>query len=435
MSTKKKYVKKPKKSRLNTFTYQEPFGISGVGDNIPAPISLTRTVQLPDSTVVGISQPAFSRLIEIGADATTPLSATFHKRTYTPASYVLRGGVRSMRDPPSYDGIRTWQEIGFNPLWEPITLDYPPEEVNKTRSAATIKFSNKVREAMMEVSGPTFIGEIRETLELVRRPGVAIKRQFDNYMRRCTRRIKKNPRPTNPNRLEAWHKWFVDAYLSFTYGIQPLQKDIEGGISALRRLTRPAKLNVYASAKGEPESFAWAETWGRYQYVGERRHTCSVRINGTIRAEKIMPVATLDRLSQLLGFSWAETIPTAYNLIPFSFVIDYFSNLNGVLSAGYASSAYVNWASTTQRLRATEHVTIQAISVPSPPGGGYGMEVTTVYMDRRIRGGSGYTKTTISRIHGFPAVRLYTEFPSTKQWFNLAALSSAILKLNKLWGQ
>lgn len=435
MSTKKKNVKKPKKSRLNAFTYQEMFGMTGTGTNIPFPISLTRTVRLPDSTVVGISQPAFSRLIEIGANATTPLSATFHKRIFTPASYLLRGSVRSMREPPAFKGTRTWQEIGTCPLWNPIVPDYPSEEVYKTRSAATIKFSNKVREAIMEVSGPTFIGEIRETLELVRRPGVAIKRQFDNYMRRCTRRIKKKPRPTNPNRLEAWHKWFVDAYLSFTYGIQPLQKDIEGGISALRRLTRPSKLNVYASVRGKEVSTSFAETWGRYQYIGERRHTCSVRINGAVRAEKIMPLATLDRLSQLLGFSWAEAIPTAYNLIPFSFVIDYFSNLNGVLSAGYASSAYVNWASTTQRLRATEYVTTDAISVPSPPSGGAGMEVTDVYVDRRIRGGSGYTKTTITRIHGFPAVRFYTEFPSTKQWFNLAALSSAILKLNKLWGQ
>lgn len=428
-------IPKPRKPRINSYSYAYPSGPSGGAKSFPPLRFQVTTVPLPSHMVNGVSLPGYAAIIAGGGNATTKLSAKFTNFTFTPAWYLAAGSY--VATAPGYaDYIyepKQFRTFGYAPPQPQNLLTFPSKEVDLTRNAAAMKFSSKVRERIMTVSGPTALGEIRETIEMVRRPGKSLLKAYKRYMGRCTRRIRKKPRPSGRRALEKWHRWFVDSYLSFTYGVQPLLKDIEGGIDALKKLSKVPSLDVRCKVNGMPvsdTSFSWQYP---YQFQTKRVSTCSVQVVGVIRGDIFAPVDTLSRLQQLLGVSWDEVVPTIYNLIPFSFIVDYFSNLNEVVSAGYASDAYVAWASTSTRIRRTVETDVLCrykYVAPTPSGPYYyRYSVRTANVD-----GKGlYKETSIDRVEGVPKIRFYFSFPSPKQIVNMAALTSSLTKLQQLY--
>lgn len=425
-----------KKSRLKEMTYSIPVGPQGSALKLPPLYFQTVTVKLPNDFVSGVSFRGYKTNIANGKSATTPLSAKFSDFKFKPAGYRVDGTYIGTR-PDRPDGYYKTNEIryfGYRGPEARDVLSYPSNEAGRAASAAVIKFSEKVRERIQTVSGPTALGEIRETLEMVRKPGAAIMKLHNKYMKRVKRRLKKNPRPHNHNRrqLERWHKWHVDAYLSFTFGIKPFLADVEGGIDALAELTKVPQLAVRAQAKGKPFSDS-TSTWQQpYQIHRRRTAECSVQIVGAIRSDIFTPRGSLSRFKQLMGFNWDDAVPTIWNLIPFSFVVDYFTNINGILSASYASSSYVAWSSTSTRIKCTVKNVVQCRFVYATPSPGYDMYQYNT-RTRNTDGEGLYTETTINRTDVLPQVRLYFDAPKPKQLFNIAALTSSILKLQSIY--
>jgi hypothetical protein len=123
-------------------------------------------------------------------------------------------------------------------------------------------------------------------------------------------------------------------------------------------------------------------------------------------------------LAQLSGFSWTEFVPTAYELLPFSFVLDYFSNVGSVLSAGYASKGYTSWVSVSTRTEAS----VKVVEVPKFQNfSGYTRPIEI--------GSPGMTESKriiVTRSASMPDVEVSFDLPSKKQVLNLAILVKAL---------
>jgi hypothetical protein len=55
---------------------------------------------------------------------------------------------------------------------------------------------------------------------------------------------------------------------------------------------------------------------------------------------------------RLLGVSWEDLIPTAWELIPYSFLIDYFTNIGDVLEGWSVHQSDLGWSAKLIRKRA-----------------------------------------------------------------------------------
>lgn len=425
-------MKKTKKPRQRTYDYSYYSGTKGMAKTVPVATLKNRVINWGYDTVTGVTLQDYKGRIQQCKDAGTPLNASFGTRTIDSAHYLFRASVTSK----CHSGTFQWQDFGSSAPSVPdafALLSYPSADAIRANQELTNKFAAKVRERMQSVSGPTFLGEIREALELVRKPGKAIERLWKRFLKRSKKRIKKNPRPKNENHLAKWHKWFVDKYLEFTFGIQPLLSDVDGAIKALAEFQFLPNVYIFAESKGPSVARRDVTTSTGFYYSVLRESEYSVRGAGAIRQDVLMPVSTLNALRRKLGFSWTEAVPTVWELTPFSFVIDYFTNVGDVLNAGYASTAYLGWTSVTARTKQIRFTAIEPRAQYAPPNGGACEYVSKQDRLLRLPGSDDLTLVTLSRSKSLYQLKMQWEFPKPKQWFNLAALASSLGEFQKLY--
>lgn len=153
---------------------------------------------------------------------------------------------------------------------------------------------------------------------------------------------------------------------------------------------------------------------------GERETVVTAKascyIKGGVSAKASGP--TLENAAQLFGFTPEEFVPTIWNLLPWSFLVDYFTNIGDVLEATFFDRSGVTWTSMTS---VTETVYSSHVR-PLPLNGWSGS----------ISGGScKVTKKVMSRSEIAPLIpTLEVSLPGSPQkWINMAALLAQHKKL------
>jgi hypothetical protein len=291
----------------------------------------------------GTSCPNWRFLTRIGSDATTSFTGEKHTINKVGAdAYVL--GINSLNFRPAADGA--WGDylatVAGPTSWN--TSLYTAAN-NKAKSA----FWKKVREAQMQVSGLTFLGELREAVHMIRHPADALIRSMEGYISVLSKRKARNPSTKQRKRV------LQDTWLEYSFGWSPLMNDIQNGLKAYSRVLASEGEAVQIRASGVEErdlgdSVGEISCNGIYfKYIGKFSQKCTVRYIASVRPNKSGPKTQLDRAMDTFGFRLDEFIPTAWELLPWSFFIDYFSNIGDVISANAASSAEINWACLTVR--------------------------------------------------------------------------------------
>jgi hypothetical protein len=143
--------------------------------NGPATVSNTTRQVKAVRTREGQSLPGWKRVIDSGGNATTPLSGVFdniwsrqlsvkHKWVSTnDGSFRVqeaRGDVTFAFISPSGDG-----SMNFGTMIDSSKAD------NRARA----RFYKQLRAVQVQFSGPTFLGELRETLRMIKQPAQAIR--------------------------------------------------------------------------------------------------------------------------------------------------------------------------------------------------------------------------------------------------------------------
>jgi hypothetical protein len=230
-----------------------------------------------------------------------------------------------------------------------------PDALGETESNAQAlgRFATKIVNAHSAVQGGVIVGELRETLSMIRNPARGLRRLVTDWHDiarsiRATRRIGSLAR-----HISQVTEHLADAWLETVFGWKPLLADIDSSCKALaeytvgstldtRRITAKAETRVSGSDTSSIQlsgNAIWQET---FRTIG----TVQVVYRGAVRLEVRDP-KTMD--PALFGFSPEQFLPTAWELIPYSFLIDYFVNINDIINGWSSLMVNLKWCNRTVR--------------------------------------------------------------------------------------
>lgn len=295
-----------------------------------------------------------------------------------------------------------------------------PSDSSTADNEARMQFFKRAKNAQTAFSGLTFLGELRETLGMIRNPGRALRRGLDDYVKHVTKRARR-AKKHSLNRIVS------ETWLEHVFGWQPLISDIKSAGDALnRRLNRFASSYTRISGKGRQESAAFdanlitlEDVWMQMVWRRLHRTYATVRYVAEIRSVCENPIRAD---MNLFGASWGDIIPTAWELIPYSFLVDYFTNIGDVLNAWSVRKGDIAWCNRTQRLRGTRVLTEKRLNKAYTESA-----VTNFYAWRSSWFDTSYYRTVREQIvrganqPGYPSFRLEIPGMSTK-WINMSAL-------------
>lgn len=216
-----------------------------------------------------------------------------------------------------------------------------------TRALAQINKSNTA------FQGGTFLGELGESLKMLRRPAQGLRKAIkEKYLDRIKKVPKGQMRKKDPN-LDRWKEALSQTWLEANFGWRPLIQDLQEASNAYNRLYEKRDRLVKFKGKGaipDQEIYQSEDLWAPIsdfywnssvrEYVGAK---AIVRGQMLFRAE----MTPLEK-AELFGFSPGQFIPTAWNLLPWSFLLDYFSNIGDILENGVTDTRNVAWACTSR---------------------------------------------------------------------------------------
>lgn len=294
-------------------------------------------------TVTGVPNPKWRSQIANGQNAATNLDGTFDFLECDYASADLYWNSIYPCYPPTsaifhdhIEGQLAHLSMGTNEnsFWNPIGTSGTAD------NRARIAFLKRVRQVQVGFSLPTFAGELKETIRMIRNPARGLRDLASNYLKRVKSSKKKNPL--------GWKKNLSDLWLEQAFGWKPLINDIETAWDVYKNLTdKPRIVRIRGFGADEFYKGDWpmatfpiGNSAIRYKGFCNRTEVYKVIYKGAVRAQADAPkVEKLERF----GFEPLEWLPTAWELLPWSFMIDYFSNIGDVIQAECAYTSNVLW--------------------------------------------------------------------------------------------
>lgn len=280
-----------------------------------------------------------------------------------------------------YKPITTTEHIYSYQAFNTLPGGIVPTNSSKLDAMCLAKFlSNAVDEARPFMGG-VFVGELRQTLEMIRSPfrdlrqllsryltaAVGIRKIHERRVKRILRakadRVRYRQSKARTRRLvrreiDRVNKALRNAWLEYHLGVIPLVADIENAVNVYSNLVaKPQYVRAYA--KVEESNSAVVENryetvpslWSIKAYTKETssevvkyRGAFEVKINTSADYE-----SGLEQFQRLTGFRLWDIVPTVYNLIPYSFVVDYFSNLGHIINGVEALTFNWVWKSRSRK--------------------------------------------------------------------------------------
>lgn len=378
----------------------------------------------------GVGLPKYKDVISSGGNATTPLSGTFSSleasRNSASLTFIrIATGARVVQ--------KSWGDFAAHATGAPT---WGGGWSSNAGARAAAGYFQDVRKAQVAVSGPTFLGELRETIRMLRKPGAALWDSIGRYLDDVSRANRDNKRRYF-NKKKAKYgrnlsKIASGLWLEHAFGWVPLMMDIADAGKALDSLLEPERI-MKVSAGGHdaklvsnisgtstmhpPDSFLY------FTVRGKQMEHVVVRIRAAVKAQAAATYA--DKMARF-GFTPSEFIPTAWELLPWSFLLDYFANIGDILASTFTDTSSVIWTAKSEIHKVVKYQLFQLDTsrINSTVGGAKYVELLT--------GSPGYVKWTISTMSrtanppvDIPA--LSWSLPgSAKRLFNCAALMEQV---------
>lgn len=305
----------------------------------------------------GTNVPKYRQLIQAGLNATGLMTVTASNCESDAAKATvywrkdLTGPDSKVTESAGHDGFL----LNLN-VPSPVTAHQGATSFDEARSKAIVLVNRRITARRRQVMGGAALGELRKTIKMVRSPAKTLVRKMESYLERATKVVK---RPTR-NRPSA-AKALTDTYLEAMLGWQPLLLDIKDGAQALARIaTKDAlerqQFRVFAETEhpvstvvsqlGPFGNRVFTGIWYRRERLTVKRLQVVMYGKFQTRLQDSSAVASLaERVIERSGFSFADWIPTAWELLPMSFVVDYFSNIGDVIEAAMNLNHGIAWIS------------------------------------------------------------------------------------------
>jgi len=409
--------------RKYSYTITDALGNSSQGTSDSGTI-----LDLQDTVDKGDTIAQFRKVIASGGNATTRLSGVKWKLLQVPSA--LSHGYRSKTSPLT-DG----SDVVLNGNLLPLQIASPsaPPSLGLTTTTANnqalTRYYSNLAGVSSQFKGEVFAGELRETLSMIRHPARALR----NGMRDYLVFLRKNAR----NQAKHKRKKFVrDTWLEYSFGFKPLINDLDSAIKAFyqSKWTKP----IFEMVKGTGrENISAINPAAIYFDVGGGHE-----LIGKLKSEEEQFVkyfgiyfSTNTGVSDphSYGFSPWEFVPTLWELIPYSFLVDYFSNVGNILNSWSYRFLANGWTAKTER-RAWRQYTID-VEVRPQAGMSSGL------YDFRTSGNPGFAAVEAVSFIRSPNATLDSPSLELKvpgnwtQWVNIFALTKNLGSARKALAQ
>lgn len=352
----------------DTITKRDTLGCNSPNKTTNPPMSSTY-VALKFSRV-GYDLPEWKSKVKRGVSASTPLGVEID------TVYFHRGLLTFIGTTSYNKGILCLNEDDFTDRpgnWTPSTFVFNSLEADAISKAA-LGFRLKVRNELQTFSGMTFVGELRDTLRMLKSPASALREAVNRFTtqnittyKTLYRNVRDAKNKSQRRRREytarrAFAESLSGTWLELSFGAIPLSNDIaaiaDAAIDVMKRnsvrrisYTAQSSNSTHAVGSSAVSGIPFVINYDDYQI-----NESSVRFLGGIKISYDGGTSSLDRVIQHAGFGWHDVIPTAWELVPWSFLIDYFSNIGDVLSAFTVDMSALSWSQRTIKNSSTRYV-------------------------------------------------------------------------------
>lgn len=230
-----------------------------------------------------------------------------------------------------------------------------PSDIEAVYNSALVAIHGKIKKAQTEMSGLVFAGELREVLQLIRNPARAIANKTYSYLGDLQKWRKTNRRASK----RAYADKLAESWLTYSFGVKPLVSDVEDGARALSRV-------IHGGIRKRRVSHDWIISDERVTspltkiYVMGRNHFPAWQqemVNTQARVRWICGLRAaadgpdgMSMVNSSFGLALEDFVPAAWNLLPWSFLADYFTNIGDVLESTFTDTSSVVWSLRQTRL-------------------------------------------------------------------------------------
>lgn len=285
-----------------------------------------------------------------------------------------------------------------------------------TYNRALLAFLRKSKAAQRKLMTLVAVGEGRQTLNLIKKPAVSLRGLLHEYVVAC-RGVSRELSP------KATLRYISSQWLEYALGMRPLISDINNALESAIKLYQDLNdIGVQVTIR-DPFDVSVdrvvSNLWSQFIPIELNRITYRhqlVKICGSVR---LMTTGKHGPLAETLGLTLPDFIPSLYELIPYSFLFDYFVNLGEVLEALSFNQADLVWHSITSKEEVTRTIEI----VPVRPGTLFGYPVSSYSVTPGLYSQTFANFNRVATPLGIPSLRAKVPDTWTKA-LNIAALAT-----------
>jgi hypothetical protein len=397
--------------------YSQSTGVNlGTGDSFT-------DVKWNNERISGELSVYWKDLIKSGSDATTSLQGFKRKLRVKPVT------VRAIYGDTVVDRVGYWTTNGNSYL--ALQPPFPDNLAQEALIMAESNFIKQVKSARHVWAAGEPLGDIAQAVRLLTRPLKSLESLTIDTGRKLTDVAKKiRGADMASRRLRAC----TDTWLAYVFGAKPLVQDVKDAAKEIDHITHGVApsgiIRLIATGHAEQQnqipavqnftfnvgSLSYDPPAVRDIYTTE---SVTTRILGGYRgASRGADLSFFDSA----GLAPSDWVPTLYQLFPWSFVLDYFTNAGSALEGLCMGEVDFGW------LQQTDRYIYTLASSPIRPRAGDEPTFQSCF-------GGGFLdeQTTVTRHHRSntfePGFRFH--LPSTYQTLNLAALANSLENARK----
>lgn len=311
--------------------------------NESTPSEITKVFSIPISwteTRTGSQNPKWRDSVEKLREAGTAYSR-LNRMTYSVGKYKIRVDLARTRGLLNY--------YGESHDYSYIRLPANVVTSSKAYNTALGNFLTDINSAMSPFKGMVFLGELKETLKMLRSPASALRDGFSTFIQRARRHRRSR---WSRQDIKDVNRILANSWLEYCYGWIPLMASIKDAAEAYKAL-QDKVYTSFVSGQSQDDFGGTTSTvfdpWPLFCYIFKTSKEAmrdKVRFKGQV-VHRFSGLDTLSaqRVAELSGFRLGEFLPTVWELLPYSFILDYFTNIGQVLNAVSALAANLAWRS------------------------------------------------------------------------------------------
>jgi hypothetical protein len=283
--------------------------------------------------------------IQKGRDATSPYSTSQSRIE----KYVI--GERYVKY--LIDGVRPGVHLKYVGIVSspPVIAHLTTHSTTASENDALSKVIKKIKAGRSNLNGQSVLGELTKTLHGLRHPFQLMRDQTYAHLTQLNNRKRAMRGLPVQARKKAWRETISGTWLEYNFGMKPLIHDVRDIAEALGRFQfdEPVRTRYRSKSSqldkrtlnGGNYSTDWWLSWLTVQQT--RTETfCSYSVG---YEQTVRPAGSPRRLAEVLGFTLENFVPSLYEVMPWSWLIDYFTNLGEIIEAGTFNSEGIKWIS------------------------------------------------------------------------------------------